>query len=994
MVPSVKSRVKSFIQDPKEVKPILKEVNDNECNLLNVPVSERKALWQGMINKEGNNCEKLDILKDKDHIVRGSNQSSVRTRMSMFESSNFAKPKLFDSKELASQKYDASDLRSLGAGSASDVKNDFVADTMSANDKATKNCRDPFEISDEYDFGYDRSEKRTSIYKLINQPAPKKVQLTLNVSHTVNISKNIETVSDKRTCCSDDRVNEEILKKVDNFIVDRNSGSKESVDPLLKRQKYANDNINNNNDDDDWEEEDEDDDKGNKRVSNMRKLRKLVNQCKQSLNNAATVSGDGNKNDSEDDGDNDDVIAGNVINKCLKYFDDSDGRKPLNDNDQLRIESNKDNGDGDDIGDDGNKVPAVLSFLNHQKNLKSLPQQPQQQPQQLRVAALNAEKTANFMAIACYEENNNDNNKMVNNNCNSKMNNNNNNINNNNNKDCNGIESSNVNNINNDIGSPVNNKKDNNNNSNNDNNNNNNNNGDENVYESIVSMGEEDYDDRSSGQHSNDCGNNNNNKFDDDNNNNNMSVGGIQLRDKECANKILVEKRDSKYAMSRSADLLSQQDFMVQRPYSCSAALNGRVQTTSSTTSDLGSDDNDCDVGGGHDNDANKRATCLGFFGESKKVGKVECNPAAKGIKQGEDGGDGSGRAHIHRSLLLNLSSDESLDDDGDNRLSIKHYHLLIILFVIVNIIVIPTLNFEALLEKIQIEESILQQSTNALKQCNVVSSSNSSSAIANTCEHVVECHRLILISRKKIEVYEKELRMRRSDSLPCGQVTNCSGRITINNLSLPLHRDIMITENPDRHFFIVHLRSGTQFFFSQVLSPARSATELLIPGPISFDDLQADFRIIVEIYAMTLSGDSAHTSSSTSSSAAKKRTFLTPKKKFLPSKSPIKVSKAFDFQRLNTSFNILGLMEVSVDDLECCSREGIKFDQDSIGCIDLSTCVYEQVGPIPRDICARPHTFQLVSVKNRSTNDKETLVSKLHGGVVTTKYVASEDQF
>ncbi|XP_022252729.1 anillin-like [Limulus polyphemus] len=65
---------------------------------------------------------------------------------------------------------------------------------------------------------------------------------------------------------------------------------------------------------------------------------------------------------------------------------------------------------------------------------------------------------------------------------------------------------------------------------------------------------------------------------------------------------------------------------------------------------------------------------------------------------------------------------------------------------------------------------------------------------------------------------------------------------------------------------------------------------------------------------------------------------------------------------------------------------------KEPIGSIDLRQCVTSQVGLVPRDICARSHTFQLVTIRPQEKGDRDTLISRSHKTVTSTKHLLSAD--
>ncbi|XP_055953827.1 anillin-like [Argiope bruennichi] len=65
---------------------------------------------------------------------------------------------------------------------------------------------------------------------------------------------------------------------------------------------------------------------------------------------------------------------------------------------------------------------------------------------------------------------------------------------------------------------------------------------------------------------------------------------------------------------------------------------------------------------------------------------------------------------------------------------------------------------------------------------------------------------------------------------------------------------------------------------------------------------------------------------------------------------------------------------------------------KDAMGSIDLRQCITKEVRVVSRDICARPHTFQLVEVRPRKKGDRDTLISQSHDTLTTTRRLLSAD--
>ncbi|XP_022237430.1 anillin-like [Limulus polyphemus] len=65
---------------------------------------------------------------------------------------------------------------------------------------------------------------------------------------------------------------------------------------------------------------------------------------------------------------------------------------------------------------------------------------------------------------------------------------------------------------------------------------------------------------------------------------------------------------------------------------------------------------------------------------------------------------------------------------------------------------------------------------------------------------------------------------------------------------------------------------------------------------------------------------------------------------------------------------------------------------KEPVGSLDLRHCVTPHVGLVSRDICARPHTFQLVIVRPHEKGDRDTLISRIHKTITSTKHLLSAD--
>lgn len=61
-------------------------------------------------------------------------------------------------------------------------------------------------------------------------------------------------------------------------------------------------------------------------------------------------------------------------------------------------------------------------------------------------------------------------------------------------------------------------------------------------------------------------------------------------------------------------------------------------------------------------------------------------------------------------------------------------------------------------------------------------------------------------------------------------------------------------------------------------------------------------------------------------------------------------------------------------------------FQQNPIGRINLANCTSKRVEPANREFCARPNTFELITVRPQKEDDRETLVSQCMNTMCVTK--------
>lgn len=71
---------------------------------------------------------------------------------------------------------------------------------------------------------------------------------------------------------------------------------------------------------------------------------------------------------------------------------------------------------------------------------------------------------------------------------------------------------------------------------------------------------------------------------------------------------------------------------------------------------------------------------------------------------------------------------------------------------------------------------------------------------------------------------------------------------------------------------------------------------------------------------------------------------------------------------------------------LTSCYVCNVHFFQHPMGSINLANCTNRRIEPANREFCARPNTFELVTVRPQREDDKETLVSQCRDTLCVTK--------
>ncbi|XP_076470449.1 uncharacterized protein LOC143300571 isoform X2 [Babylonia areolata] len=344
--------------------------------------------------------------------------------------------------------------------------------------------------------------------------------------------------------------------------------------------------------------------------------------------------------------------------------------------------------------------------------------------------------------------------------------------------------------------------------------------------------------------------------------------------------------------------------------------------------------------------------------------------------------------------------------------------------------------------EMVQQEQSIIMQTSNALNQC-----CSSTSHFAGSSEQV-ECNRILLISCQKRQAYMREIQRLKDSQVLDPSGPGPKGSLTISDIRLPLKKDFVTkigtSQDTMTYYFILLLKHGPKVISTQMLSThdPMMRGSLDFPNLININDITGSFQLQLEIYSMSISceasgkdkkkktpkklkGSALTVQSPGGPMAVRTTCFSQVTTVLLTMKSVDKHS--FTLDRLShlsplhgtIHMNLKCLMEANVEEKgfltmfedvsglgswhrRWCVLSGNKLRfwkypddetrKEPMGYIDLKRCVTEKVGLISRDVCARPHTFELNTVRQPLKGEKDTLVSRTYSTMTTVRHMLSAD--
>ncbi|XP_059140826.1 anillin-like isoform X2 [Physella acuta] len=343
--------------------------------------------------------------------------------------------------------------------------------------------------------------------------------------------------------------------------------------------------------------------------------------------------------------------------------------------------------------------------------------------------------------------------------------------------------------------------------------------------------------------------------------------------------------------------------------------------------------------------------------------------------------------------------------------------------------------------ELVQQEQNVIMQTSNALNKCCM-----GNSYFAGSAEQV-ECNKLLLIACQKRQCYMTEIQRLKETGVLSHEGPGPQGSLTISDIRLPLKKEFVTkigtSQDTTTHYFILLFKNGSQLICTQMLSThdPMMRGSLDFPNLIKINGITGNFKLVLDIYSMSVSKEY--------SKDKKKKTPKKSKGYAMALESPggptaVRTTSfshvtsltlnmkcldknSFHLERLPYLSPLYGqifmrlkcLMEVNVeergfltmfDDVSgfgawhrrWCVLSGNKLcvwkypddetRKDPMAIIDLKRCITEKVGLVPRDICARPNTFEMVTVRQPLKGEHDTLVTKTYNSTTTVRHQISAD--
>uniref|UniRef100_A0A670JHT8 Anillin n=1 Tax=Podarcis muralis TaxID=64176 RepID=A0A670JHT8_PODMU len=339
---------------------------------------------------------------------------------------------------------------------------------------------------------------------------------------------------------------------------------------------------------------------------------------------------------------------------------------------------------------------------------------------------------------------------------------------------------------------------------------------------------------------------------------------------------------------------------------------------------------------------------------------------------------------------------------------------------------------------EINLQQTVIHQASQALNCCIDEEHGKGS-------QEEAEAERLLFIATEKRTALLEELnklknegsqsKKIKADSMPSG-VSPSRGSVTLSEMRLPLKADFVCStvqkSETANYYYVIMLKAGAENMVATPLASTASSLNggdaLTFTTTFTLQDVASDFEINVEVYSLVQKKESTGVDKRKKSAKSKaitpKRllTSITTKSNLL---TPVMASPGGPNAVRTSNFVLVGSHTISLSSVgstrflldktmfedvsgfgawhrrwcalsgNCISYWTYPDDEKRkhpMGSINLANCTNRQIEPANREFCARPNTFELITVRPQREDDKETLVSQCKDTLCVTKNWLSAD--
>uniref|UniRef100_A0A8C5UCJ1 Anillin n=1 Tax=Malurus cyaneus samueli TaxID=2593467 RepID=A0A8C5UCJ1_9PASS len=329
---------------------------------------------------------------------------------------------------------------------------------------------------------------------------------------------------------------------------------------------------------------------------------------------------------------------------------------------------------------------------------------------------------------------------------------------------------------------------------------------------------------------------------------------------------------------------------------------------------------------------------------------------------------------------------------------------------------------------EINMQQTVIYQASQALNCCFDEEHGKGS-------QEEAEAERLLLFATEKRTALLEELNKLKSEgphnkrnkaASTSAEFAPSRGSVSISEMRLPLKADFVCgtVQKPEagNYYYVIILRSGAE---NMVATPLASTASSLNGDALTFTttftmhDVSNDFEINIEVYSWVsmaspggpnairstnfiLVGTHKLSLSSVGNTkfALDKVPFLSPLEGHIYLRLKCQVDSLVEEKGFLTMFeDVSGFgawhRRWCVLSGNCISYWTYPDDEKRkhpLGRINLANCTNHQIEPANREFCARPNTFELITVRPQREDDRETLVSQCRDTLCVTKNWLSAD--